>query len=213
MGLPLEVADGQAQVALHGLRAFGVRRGVGAELEVHGVAAGVHELGASAPLTHGVSSCTSQPTYRLASSRAWRRRTARARLLLERRLLGILEAFEVRVQVAGERHRGLPDRVLLVAFRGLQLLLAERLGRLHVVGANRHLAAGDFLDRVQADDLDVPEPGLAGLDVDLAIRRPGAWSRRNPRRRARRQLSRMAPGTAWSGHWILNPSPWNRRVR
>jgi len=35
----------ELKVALHGLAALLVRRGVGPELEVHGVAAGVHELG------------------------------------------------------------------------------------------------------------------------------------------------------------------------
>ncbi|MFN9952556.1 MAG: hypothetical protein ACK55I_05590, partial [bacterium] len=43
-GLAPEVADGEPQVALHGLPPLGIGRGVGAELQIDRVAAGIHEL-------------------------------------------------------------------------------------------------------------------------------------------------------------------------
>ena len=168
-GLALEVADRQPQVALHRLSAFGIRRGGGAKLQINRVAAGIEKLWAvravdprrfvlhlPADVKIGVVAGHGDPH-------------PRARLLLESRLLRRLEALEVGVEVAGERDRGLLDRILLVAFRGLHLLLAECAGRLHVVGGDHHLAAGEPLDRVQTRDLDVPKRGLAGLDVDLAV--------------------------------------------
>ncbi|MFN9939819.1 MAG: hypothetical protein ACK56I_10140, partial [bacterium] len=92
------------------------------------------------------------------------------RLLRAHGLLGLPQALEVGVEIAGERDRRLLDEVLLVAFHDLQLPFTERPGQRDVGGVDRHRPARERLDRVEPHDLHVPQRGLAGLDVDLAIR-------------------------------------------